>query len=131
MTPSRFFRRKGFDLKALSPSLVYKSSLTKRNIFTWDKMSIFGSFLSGFFKSFYPGCNYFGGVTDNYWKQTACWLWRLLKIPAKMWHSFQYLNFFALFLHKFFCNFEVKIARFIKLYAQRERLMKCFLGFFG
>ena len=33
-----------------------------------------------------------------------------LKIPAKIWHSF------TLFLYIFFCNFEVKIARFIKLH---------------
>ena len=45
-----------------------------------------------------------------------CELKRLLKIPAKIWHSFWYLVFFTLFLYIFFCNFEVKIARFIKLY---------------
>ena len=61
-------------------------------------------------------------------QHTDCAFKRLLKVPAKICRSFQYLDFFVLFLDMSFCNFEAKIARFIKLYAQWKWLIKCFLG---
>ena len=62
-------------------------------------------------------------------QHTGCELKRLLKIPAKICRYFRCLDFFfALFLHICFWNFEVKIARFIKVYVQRKGLMKCSLG---
>ena len=40
LTPYSPFRLRGLYLKALFPSLVYKSRLTKRDIFTWVTLSI-------------------------------------------------------------------------------------------
>ena len=99
-------------MKALSPLLVYKSSLTKQDIFTLVEITTLVVL-----------------QTIIEIRQHADYEFkRPLKLPAKIWHSFRYLDFFHLFLHICFCNFEVKIARFIKVYVQRKRLMKFFLG---
>ena len=79
-------------MKVLSPSLVCKSSLTKLDIFTYVKITTLVVLQT---------------IIES--RQHAdCELKRLLKIPAKIWYSFRYLDFFTMFLYIFFCNFEVK-----------------------
>ena len=65
-------------MKVLSPSLAYKSSLTKLDIFTYVKITTLVVLQT---------------IIES--RQHAdCELKKLLKIPAKIWHSFRYLDFF-------------------------------------
>ena len=117
MTLSSLFRLKEFYLKTLPPSLVYKSDLTKRDIFTQVILHIFVSFLKGFFKYFYPACNYFGSVTGNMLTMSL----RDVKIPVKFWHSFRYLGVFVLFFHMyFFATLKLKLHVLLN-YVPKER----------
>ena len=93
----------------LSLSLVYNRGLTNREIVTlvtWSILCII------FKRVFHSACSYFGSITTIESRQHAdCGLKKLLKIPAKIRHSFRYLAVSSLFLQIFFYNFEVKITR--------------------
>ena len=117
MTLSSLFRLKEFYLKILPLSLVYKSDLTKRDIFTQVILHIFASFLKGFFKYFYPACNYFGSIKDNMLTMSL----REVNIPVKFWHSFPYLDVFFLFFHMyFFATLKLKLHVLLN-YMPKER----------
>ena len=77
----------------------------------WSHCPFFAPFLKGFFTRLVAILVVLQTIIES--RQHAdC---GLLKILAKIRHSFRYLDVFSLFLHIFFYNFEVKITRNIKL----------------
>ena len=92
-------------MKVLSPSLVCKSSLTKLDIFTYVKITTLVVLQT---------------IIES--RQHAdCELKKLLKISAKIWHSFRYLDFFLpCFYIYVFETLKLKLPVLLKYMSQES-----------